>query len=434
VVLADTGSAEGSLALCRTSPDTELPLNEKAIQWSRCRFGLAKGNEIPQLDGNFTDDTRPTEINKNIVTTSNMLTIKRIWKSLRPVELGNTSHSLYDGEAIIDGGEATTSPQPISPRKVQQSGKAENPGLPAGWSAHPDSIVSVKLGQVIHNTTGLPPVHPMQLRGLLSRGAKNRSFLTGFSGMPNLLRIMQPLETVSRQYLSMRLFPSPWMSPGLESIAKFPCVEISVLISDDTGEPQLSVVQAVVEESIVDLMLPNMHADLRFSRRTNFTLLSPLLDGKVKEFVKSGELQVDGVRPPGAPPYVELPIPKRLTRGLSTLELKIADDGGEQGVLVQYNLVGLDVQHRVQFDYRGWRVTYSDINSGKVQGKRKEILMTMAGSTPGVDKCSSSGLPPDFPVFFGDARRLITEIEDFSTECHPTVSVNNEITQRTAET
>jgi hypothetical protein len=415
--------------LCRTDPDTELPLNEKAIQWSRCRFGLTKGNETLQLDRNFADDIRPTKINKNIVTKSNMSTIKRMWKVLQPVELGNTAHSSHDGETIMDEREATAGPQSTSAQRVQHSGKAENPGLSARWSAHPESIVSVKLGQIIHNTTGLPPVHPIQLRGLLSKDAKNRSFLTGFSGMPNLLRIMQPLEAMSRQYLSMRLAPSPWMSPGLESITKCPHVEISALISEESGEPQLSVVQAVVEENIADLMLPNMHADLRFSRRTNFTLLSPILDEKVKEFVKSGELRVDGVRPPGAPPYVELPIPKRLTRGISTLEPKLADDSGEQGTLVQYNLVGLDVQHRVQFDYRGWRVTYSDIDSGKVRGRRKELLMTMVRSTPGVDQYSSSELPPDFPVFFSDSCRLVTEIEDSSTEYPPTVLANNEITE-----
>ncbi|KAI9774379.1 MAG: hypothetical protein M1840_004273 [Geoglossum simile] len=427
-VFTDTGSAAGSLALCRTDPGTELPLNERVIQWSRCRFGLAKANEITQLDRDLADDIRPTEVSKNIVTTS-MSTMKRMWAFLQPVELENTAYSSHNDGAITGKGEATTRLQPISVQTVQHSGKAENPGLPARWSAHPASIVSVKLGQIVHNTTGLPPVHPMQLRGLLSKDTKNRSFLSGFSGMPNLLRIMQPLEAVSRQYLSMRLIPSPWMSSGLESIAGFPHVEISTLISEDTGEPQLPVVQAVVEENIADLMLPNMHADLRFSRRTNFTLLSPLLDRKVKEFVKSGELQVDGVRPPGAPPYVELQVPRRLTRGISATELELADDAGEQGVLVQYNLVGLGVQHRVQFDYHGWRVTYSDTNSGKVRGRRKELLMTMARNTPGVDKYPISELPPDFPAFFGDARRLITEIEDLSPKCPPTVSANSGVTE-----
>jgi len=269
-------------------------------------------------------------------------------------------------------------------------------------------------------------VHPIQLRGLLAKDAKSRSFLTGFSGLPNLLRTMKPLETMSRQYLSMRLVPSPWISSGLKSTAKVPHIEISVRISEDTGEPQSSVAQAIVEENTADLMLPSMHADLSFSRRTKFTLLRPLLDEKIKEFVKSGELRADGKQLPGAPPHIELRIPKRLIHGISTPELELVDDGEEQ---IQYNLVGLDVQQRVQFDYHGWKVTYSDIDSGKVRGRRAELLLTMDRNTTGADSSSSPELPSDFPTFFDDARRLVAEIENLSPNRFPTDLANNGLTK-----
>jgi hypothetical protein len=240
-------------------------------------------------------------------------------------------------------------------------------------------------------------------------GVDKISFLTGLPGLPDLLRIMTPLETASRQYLAMRLVPSPWASSGLGSVTKFPHVEISVLINEDTGEPQLSVVQAVMEESVADLMLPNKHADLRFSKRTRVTLLKPLLDEKIKEFVKSGELRADGIQLPGAPPNVELRMPKRLIWGDFPPNLELVDDGGEECALVQYTLVGLDVQQCVQFEYNGWKATYSDIDSGRVRGRRVELLMMMAKST------SADGSYPellsDFPTFFDDARRLVAEFK-----------------------
>ncbi|KAI9775242.1 MAG: hypothetical protein M1839_001360 [Geoglossum umbratile] len=425
-VFADTDSARGSLALCRTGSGTELPLNERNIQWSRCRFGLTKGGEALQ-NKNSADEKPPIEMSKNPAIKSNIPTVKQVWALLQPTELENTAHGSF-GNEDTKGENALDRPilarASVSSVGVQNSGKAEN--HPAGWSARPVSSVSVRLGQVLHKATGLPPVHPIQLRGLLAKDAKSRSFLTGFSGLPNLLRTMKPLETVSRQYLSMRLVPSPWISSGLKSTAKFPHIEISVRISEDTGEPQSSVAQAIVEENIADLMLPSTHADLRFSRRTKFTLFRPLLDEKIKEFVKSGELRADGKQLPGAPPHIELRIPKRLIHGISTPELDLVDDGEKQ---IHYNLVGLDVQQRIQFDYRGWKVTYSDIDSGKVRGRRAELLLTMDRNTIGADSSSSRELPSDFPTFFDDARRLVGEIENLSPNRFPTDLANNGLTK-----
>ncbi|KAH0556770.1 hypothetical protein GP486_005442 [Trichoglossum hirsutum] len=419
-VFADTESAEGLLALFRTEPGTELPLEERNVQWSRWRFGSPKGDGNPPSGGDLANDnTRPTKANKNPTTASGEPVATRLWTFLQTVESENTVNNRhYYGEHIKDGvegsGECNSNPTQASAREAgtQNSyncGREENQRLSTKWSTHPRLSIDVKLGQVLHNTDGLSPV---QVKKSLAKDTDHRSFSTGLPGLPNLLRIMKPLETASRQCLAMRLVPSPWMPSGLEGITMFPRVEIFVQINEDTNEPQLPVVQAVVEENIADLMLPNRLADLRFTKRTSVTLLKPLLDEKIRDFVSSGELRADGIQPPGVPAGIELQIPKRLILGDCTSDLELIKDSEEECALVQYILSGLDVRQSVRFDYGGWEVAYSDVNSGKVRGRRVELLMEMARSTPETgDSNSESSSLSGFPAFYADARRLVDEFE-----------------------
>lgn len=431
-MFADTESTKGVLTLCRTDPGTELSLDERSVQWSRWRFGSARGDGDPPSDGNLAgDNKRPTETSENPVVASDKSVAARLWtflQSMEPENMANDRHR--NGEPMKDGVEGTVKWNFISAQanvseagaqSSQNSGRKETCRLPTRWSTHPISSINVKLGQVLHNTDGLPPV---QVKKSLPKDTDGGSFMTGLPGLPNLLRMMKPLETVSRQYLAMRLVPSPWMPLGLEGVARFPHVEIFVQVSEDTNEPQLSVVQAVVEENIADLMLPNQRADLRFTKRTNVALLKPLLDEKIKDFVKSGELRGDGIQPPGVPTNIELQIPKRLILGDCAPGLEPIKDGEEECVLVQYILSGLDVQQSVRFDYSGWEVAYSDINSGKIQGRRVELRMAMARNATET-KGPGSELLSDFPTFFDDARRLVAEFEAPSTEVPLTALADN---------
>ncbi|KAH0542875.1 hypothetical protein FGG08_002735 [Glutinoglossum americanum] len=427
-VFADTESVKGRLAFCRTEPGVELPLNERSTQWSRWRSRSTK------KDGNSVGGgKRSTNTNQNSGAKSGKSVVAQIQAFLQPEEPGGANNH-PDGEvmkggatAIIDY-ESTLDQVNLSNTGAQNSHNNREDVHQRPPVTNLVSSVSVRLGQTLHNTSGLSPVRPGQVKELLSNNTDKR-FLTGLPGLPNLLHIMKPLETESRQYLATRLIPSPWMPSGLESITKFPPVEILMQVNENTGESQPPVVQAVVEENIADLMLPNRQADLRFSKRTTALLLETLLDEKIKGFVKSGQLRADGIQTPGALPSVELLIPKKLISGDSTLETgEFINGGGEGFTVVQYVLAGADIQQTVQFEYNGWKVRYSGIDSGKIRGRRVELLMMMSKVASEADG-SSSGQSPDFSTFFDDARRLVAEFDEPSSECPPTDLAENEPAQ-----
>jgi hypothetical protein len=167
---------------------------------------------------------------------------------------------------------------------------------------------------------------------------------------------------------------------GAAALSSFPPVEMMFDIADDEARSvKLKYIQAIVNESKKDVMLPGSAVDLRFQQRTTSRLRRRYI-AQVEDFLKQSNLNLAGNAPLETPPSITLPISSNICRepGFKLLggkDLKSSKEAGNDIRDVEYMYTGLEIRRTRAFTYDEWLLLYTSCEAGRAGGSRGELRL-----------------------------------------------------------
>ncbi|KAI9817629.1 MAG: hypothetical protein M1832_004633 [Thelocarpon impressellum] len=203
-----------------------------------------------------------------------------------------------------------------------------------------------------------------------------------------------------KEQIRICLRPSPWSSLPRTTITSFPGLEVTLDLSSESKEPRLHAVCATLSEQQVDVMLPYQPADLRFTRRTEFSLEARRPVQSIADFLARSYLNIRGQGRLRTPSTLVVPLPR--------WALAHADARSDEDVTeVEYLFTGLEHRQTLDIVHEGWRAQYTSVEAGKTGGRRCElrVLMEKGGDVGG----EASGAL-DFGEFYAAAVGLVERL------------------------
>jgi hypothetical protein len=283
--------------------------------------------------------------------------------------------------------EAPISEERPASKHTPAANKSETNDSLAYWTSDLFTKTSVLMGSVIHSS--LNPAMSVSPKTLASEWVVH-SFSTL---LPNLSRVLNKCSlkrgNQNLQQVVLQFQPNPFymksgpatQSIGAAVLSAFPPIEMTFDIADDEARTAtLKHMQAIVEESNVDVMLPGNAVDLRFHQRKTSRWRKKFGD-QIQEFLKKSKLSLAGTGPLEPPPSITLPISRHICHEPSfnlfdrkTWEMNRRER--EKDVHeVEYLFTGLEVRQTLGFEYQGWLLLYTSIEAGRSGGRRGELRL-----------------------------------------------------------
>jgi hypothetical protein len=287
----------------------------------------------------------------------------------------------------------------LKPETTKKPKRVEKGGESAHWSSDLFTETSVLFGSILHS-----PLQPMDNPVPASVLASDSVVHAFSTHVPNISRLLSKAHT-KRDFkredeivehvlhrLVVHFQPNPFYVPptakgelmkgpiGSAALSAFPPIEMIFDIADDKARSvKLKYIQAIVNESKKDVMLPGSAVDLRFQQRTTSRLRRRYID-QVEDFLKQSNLNLAGNAPLETPPSITLPISSNICRepGLKLLDSKDSKSSKEAGNDirdVEYLYTGLEIRRTRAFTYDEWLLLYTSREAGRAGGSRGELRL-----------------------------------------------------------
>ncbi|KAH8811406.1 mitochondrial inner-membrane-bound regulator-domain-containing protein [Xylogone sp. PMI_703] len=251
-------------------------------------------------------------------------------------------------------------------------------GNEAHWSNKYFTESSAIIGNVLHSHTAYDPAIWMPSQRYNPSSNPLKSFSTS---VPNISRILNEVQLENKQPIegvTMRFLPSPWNNQdingsgiGLRALDAFPAMEMRFSVHPITKALHLEDVNAIVQVTTADLMLPDQAVDLRFQQKTQSSLQTqPQGLAQINSFLTQSQLSLTSGKQLVTPPELALPISRHLCRMANEIVSPSSDLQD-----VQYVFAGLEYRNTVVMNYEGWRLLYTSIEAGKADGRRGELKL-----------------------------------------------------------
>ncbi|KAI9870523.1 MAG: hypothetical protein M1830_004133, partial [Pleopsidium flavum] len=278
------------------------------------------------------------------------------------------------------------------------------------WLEHTQHRTDAVIGHVLHSTADGIPIQALE--DVQNNKSTGRTFATNAPGVLPVLNALPPIFNEPKQAIHLRMTPSPWTSFGLGGAAAFPQIEMRIVFDAETQMPSLRMLNAVTDERVSDLMLPQNMADLRFISRTSLGYAAAQVDSNVTAYLANASLKVTGKGRLGAPPTLQMRIPSRILRKGSQVA-KAFSEGGED-VEMEYLFAGLDFREYIQYDLADHIMTYTKIEGGITGGRRSELLLHKTPSKEISDNTNddSTGFDQDFAQLFQLAYKVVSVLDN----------------------
>jgi hypothetical protein len=287
----------------------------------------------------------------------------------------------------------------LKPGRTKKSKRVEKGDESDYWSSDLFTETSVLFGSVLHS-----PLQPLA-NPVPAQTLANDSVVHTFSThVPNISRLLSKAHT-KRDFkrgseivehvlhrLVVHFQPNPFYVPavakgelmrgpiGPAALAAFPPIEMIFDIADDKARSvKLKYIQAIVNESKKDVMLPGSAVDLRFQQRTTSRLKRRYID-QVNDFLKQSNLNLAGNAPLETPPSITLPISSNICRepGFKLLDGKNSKPSKEAGNNIrdmEYLYTSLEIRRTRAFTYNEWLLLYTSCEAGRAGGSRGELRL-----------------------------------------------------------
>ncbi|KAI9812158.1 MAG: hypothetical protein M1827_004824 [Pycnora praestabilis] len=267
--------------------------------------------------------------------------------------------------------------------------------------------ISATIGGVLHTLPATESMRKTSL-GSLSRKPKDLTPMSHrLSGTLQLLQELEPWDLEPEESFRIRLIPSPAF--GLGNTPDLPMIEMDVDIDPETKRTRPGHMRPVIEDRVVDLLLPDKAADLRIKSRSYAVqqAISKLFERNRRRliyFLYKSNLQFLGTDRLRTPPTLTLDLP-------STIFSKdvVLGSVSKSWVSAKYIVTRLEYRQRLIFAFKGYRLYYTTIEAGKMGGRRSELTLAArkplgpegylvsSSSSSSLSSSSSKGDPPDLP-------------------------------------
>jgi hypothetical protein len=245
------------------------------------------------------------------------------------------------------------------------------------WQSERQQRSSALFGTVLHS---VPRNGEEHLPHLL-QGTSNimSTFSTTLPSMTNMLRYATPkseanVETMTIRFLPNLLATNPATKRplGPEVLAAFPPIEMHFDIHYD--QPlKLRSVEAIVQETWSDLMLPAHPVDIRFLQQSVQRLIPEKHDmPEITNFMKDSYM-TRTARRLDIPPTIKFPISRSLTVGKETSLTYLGLDNNQAFHEVEYLFTERELRSSLSLSIDDWNLDYTHISGGKSSGKRNEL-------------------------------------------------------------
>ena len=270
------------------------------------------------------------------------------------------------------------------------------------WHESTENLTFAVLGHVLHSRDDESPIQISDAKDVQSSEASGRTFSTTLPGNMFVLQNLNASSDLPRQAIQLRLTPSPWTSFGLDGARAFPEIEMRVEFNPFTQKPFVQKLEAVVDERVSDIMLPQERADLRLVYRSTLAFAAVETDSKLAEFMEKANLRVKGGGAPGAPSSrgrlgaprsLQMQIPRRIIREDSKVAKELSAGNKPQDVEMEYLYAGLDYREHLDYEFGEHHVRYTIIEGGISGGRRGELLLYKTPRSEAPDNGTESDSP-----------------------------------------
>lgn len=263
----------------------------------------------------------------------------------------------------------------------------------ATWADHEQATTTACIGNVLHRIGSSQPVWPTSMRESAERAVGSRTFTYDVPGLVQAMASLGALEPRSTPpgTLVLHLKPSPWSAPGGKPALRLPAMEILLEVDPDRRQNRLLKVEAVVEQRVLDVMLPARATDMRFVARSTLELLNPARSQSIQDFLSRSRLEIWGRDRLKAAPGLSIQIPRSIlpnepfAAGPATEEATAEPVLSPDGIPTEYLFTGLEYRQTIDMVVEGWRAQYTTVEAGKAGGRWGELTLRMerAPSVPG---------------------------------------------------
>jgi hypothetical protein len=247
------------------------------------------------------------------------------------------------------------------------------------WLSEKQQRSSALFGTVLHSV----PQNGKEYLPHLLKGASNMmsTFSTTMPSMTNILRYATPNSEAPVETMTIRFLPNPLaINPatkrplGPQVLAAFPTIEMHFDINYD--QPlKLRSVEAIVQETRSDLMLPAHPIDIRFLQQSIQRLVPEKHDmPEITNFVKDSYMSRTARRL-DIPPTIRFPISKSLTVGKESPLTYLGFGQDPAFHEVEYLFAERELRSSLSMSLDDWDLDYTHISGGKSSGKRNELSM-----------------------------------------------------------
>lgn len=282
------------------------------------------------------------------------------------------------------------------------------------WLEHTEHRLDAVVGHILHSADEGSLI---RTSGAIESSSVERTFATSAPGLLPLLNVLRPISNEPKQAIHLRMTPSPWTPYGLNGVAAFPQIEMQILFHPLSQMPFLHKLEAIIDERVSDIMLPQDVADLRFINRTSLRYAAIESDQNLAAFLANANLKVTGTGRLGAPPTLKMRIPRKALREDSTLAKETPPEDGSQDVEMEYLFAGLDFRDYIEYNLHDYALTYTRIEGGITGGRRGELSLHRTGME--VDRTNSNDEDPafyeEFSRFFEAAFSLVQALDNKGT-------------------
>ncbi|KAI9823092.1 MAG: hypothetical protein M1826_000296 [Phylliscum demangeonii] len=328
----------------------------------------------------------------------------------------------------------------------------------ARWNVAPEFSTTAAVGYGLKEEKNMPrsPLRPTPAPTPAGRPPETvwrRTFSYDVPGLRRFVGLFPPDTTqpggalAAGETLVIHLRPSPWFPPSPPSSGPTPShaqpwsppsppssaskssnrsptyspppIELTVSVNPIFNEYILTSVTAVLDQRIVDVLLPERPADLRFVRRGTVSLTNPEKSRALTDFIANSQLDERDGKRLVTPSELKIMVPKWWT-GASPEQTDARRNVDPEMIEAVYLFAGVERRQTLHLTNElAWKAQYRVIDGGATGGRRAEFHLFQrpvdAAMAVGDEEALSvrkGGRHLDLQLLLGAAVRVVDRLDD----------------------
>lgn len=273
------------------------------------------------------------------------------------------------------------------------------------WSEELGITYRAEVGQVLHDTANRAE-YELTANHLTDQVHQEQTHIFAHEspGLPQLLLRSMPFANCATiDAMRLTLVPSPWSRDGLAGMKKYPEVDLALSLDRGTQTVQVDELSAIFEVRQVDVLLPKLATDVRFTKTVEVSMINAGKVPSIKSFLKKIEDSAAGYGKINAPPFLRLVVP------VASLQGGRPNDSGSR-LEVEYFVKSMRFEQSLRMEYAGYEMVIERNKSNERLSLRARHI---AGSTTSeMDVVQGTSHKADFSRFAETVSTLLKALNE----------------------